>query len=157
MAIPDLLRSCPLFFELYDNEVERIVRFCHVLSLQPGEKVFREGETGNQVYVVLGGRAQVQKVGTDGTSHIAIAQLGPGDVFGEMILVDESRRSAEVEALSELDVLELKYVDIFSIFQSEPRIFGLILLNLSRLLARRIKATNQHILDLKKPPKKAAA
>jgi hypothetical protein len=49
------------------------------------------------------------------------------------------------------------YADIFSIFQSEPRIFGLILLNLSRLLARRIKATNQHILDLKTPPKKAAA
>jgi NADH:ubiquinone reductase (H+-translocating) len=69
---------------------------------EPGQEVFHEGELGDRVYIILTGRARIEKDGV-GT----VAELGPGECFGEMALLKESRRNATVRCLAAMDVLAL--------------------------------------------------
>ena len=55
MAVRELLRSCPLFFELYDKEIDKIVKKCSVHSFQQGEVIVRDGDEGEEPRNVLHG------------------------------------------------------------------------------------------------------
>jgi hypothetical protein len=72
---------------------------------QPGQMIFREGDTTQEAYRILKGRVEISIAG-DGKSVI-LAQLGEGDIFGEMAMVDERPRSASAQALevTECEVL----------------------------------------------------
>jgi predicted component of type VI protein secretion system len=72
---------------------------------QPGQMIFREGDTTQEAYRILNGRVEISIAG-DGKSVI-LAQLGEGDIFGEMAMVDERPRSASAQALevTECEVL----------------------------------------------------
>lgn len=60
MSIMNIIKSSPLFCEFFDAEVEQIVERCQVLSLQDGEFVFREGDQGDDIFIILTGSAQVK-------------------------------------------------------------------------------------------------
>lgn len=146
MAIPDLLRGCPLFFELFDDEIEKIVKYCTVFTFESGDAIVSEGQEGNEIFVLLEGQAVVQK--NVSGELLRIQELRAGDVFGEMVLVDEKTRSADIKAEVRCYVLEIKYDDVFALFKSEPQIFGLMILNLSRLLAKRLRSSNELIMKI---------
>ena len=147
MAIPDLLRGCPLFFELYDAEIERITRFCSVTTFEAGTPIVTEGQEGDEIFVILEGSAHIEKRTQAGP--LRVHTLRKGDPFGELVLVDERKRSADIVAAEFCSVLEMHYSQIFGLYQEEPRIFGLIMLNLSRLLARRMRETNLALQGLR--------
>jgi NADH:ubiquinone reductase (H+-translocating) len=69
---------------------------------EPGEEVFHQGDLGDRVYIILSGKAQVVKDGLG-----AVAEIGAGECFGEMALLQESRRSATIRCLAAMDVLAL--------------------------------------------------
>src|SRR4029078_13275958 len=69
---------------------------------EPGEEVFHQGDLGDRVYIILNGRAQVVREGAG-----PVAEIGPGECFGEMALLSETRRSATVRCLAAMDVLAL--------------------------------------------------
>jgi len=147
MAIPDLLRGCPLFFELFDTEIERITRYCSVSTHEPGGAIVSEGQEGDEIFVILEGSAHIEKLTQKGP--LRLHTLRKGDPFGELVLVDERKRSADIVAAENCSVLEMHYSQIFSLYEEEPRIFGLIMLNLSRLLARRMRETNLSLQALR--------
>lgn len=151
MNIPSILRACPLFFELYDKEIEKIVKACNVLSFKESEKIVNDGEEGNQIFVVLDGKAYVEKDLV--SKKIFIQDLNSGDVFGEMVLVGEQIRSADIISKGKSSILEIPYNHIFRLYKKEPKIFGLLMLNMSRLLTKKLKATNQIIRDLQNKSK----
>jgi len=68
---------------------------------EPGEEVFREGDIGDSLYIVLSGEAEVVR------GESILAHLGPGEVFGEMALIEHTTRSATVRCLSAMDVLRM--------------------------------------------------
>ena len=68
---------------------------------EPGQDVFRQGDVGDRLYIILGGEAEVRRDGA------VVAQLGPGQCFGEMALLSQTTRSATVRCLSAMDVLSL--------------------------------------------------
>ena len=80
---------------------------------------------------------------------LKIMTLEKGDVFGEMVLLDDKIRSADIKIEKSSDILEMKYHQIFELFKKEPRIFGLLLLNMSRMLAKRLRSTNKIIVGLR--------
>lgn len=148
MSVPKLLAACPLFFEIYDREIEKIVRKANVLSFKKNDHVIRDGDEGNEIFLVLEGDVTVQKDTGDGL--VVIQQLHPGDIFGEMVLVDERRRSADVVVSSaQAFVLELGFDKIYELFRKEPKIFGLMQLNLARLIAKRLRNSNKTILEMR--------
>ncbi|MBB4266329.1 cyclic nucleotide-binding domain-containing protein [Roseospira visakhapatnamensis] len=73
-----------------------------MLTLTPGEVLFREGDTGDRAYVVRHGRLEVSR--RFGSAEVVIAVDGPGTIVGEMALIDDSPRSATVRALETTEV-----------------------------------------------------
>lgn len=142
MSIINVIKSSPLFFELYDEEIDSIVQDCSVLSLEKGDYIFKEGEEGNEIYLILTGGAYVQK------GDVKLVELKKGDLFGEMVLLDERTRTADIVSSNFTDVLVLSYDVIFGIFKRNPKIFSLLMLNLCRLMAKRLKGSSEEIKRL---------
>lgn len=144
MSVFDLLKGCPLFYELYAKEIAKIAERCAVLTFHDQKPIIEDGEEGNEIYVILEGEAKVLKKIGDEIKEIA--HLHKGDVFGEMVLIDEKMRSADVVSHGTSNILEIPYKEVFVLFKKEPRIFGLLVLNLSRLIATRLRGANQRLV-----------
>ena len=144
MSVLQIVKGCPLFHELYDDEIMTICEKCSVMTLAPEDKIFSKGDQGDEIFLILSGSAIVEKDG------IELAHLRKGDLFGEMVLLKENVRHANVVSNNYTDVLVLKYHDIFGLYKSSPKIFSLLILNLSRLLAGRLKGAGSAIEALKR-------
>jgi CRP-like cAMP-binding protein len=142
MSIINIIKSSPLFFELFDEEIDAIIEDCEVMNLEAGDYIFKEGDEGNEIYLILSGAAVVKK------GETTLAELKKSDLFGEMVLLDERTRTADIIASTYTDVLVLGYDAIFGIFKKNPKIFSLLMLNLCRLLAKRLKTSGTEIKNL---------
>lgn len=143
MSIQSIIRGAPLFSDLYDSEIDSILESCHVMQLQSGEKIFNEGDPGEDLYLVLNGKIDIMKKG------VLIASLGKAEIFGEMILLYEGTRSTDAFAVVPSDLLLLNYQAILSVYDKNPRAMSIMMLNLSRLLADRLKKSNVEVRDLR--------
>ena len=94
-----------------------------------GSILTREGRDGGLMFVIIDGEAEVERDGT------VIKRLGPGDVIGELSLIDGLPRSANVKAATDVRVLELTRDDFIQLANQSPKF----LLNLLRALALRIR------------------
>ncbi len=142
MSIIALIKSSPLFVELYDSEVENILKTCQVLTLTPNEFVFREGDNGNELYILLTGEVAVKK------GDMTLATLSKGDLFGEMVLINERTRTADVMATNYTDILIVSYDSVFNTFNTDTRVFSILMLNLSRMLSIRLKKAGVDLAKL---------
>ena len=143
MSLIDSIKGCPLFYELYDDEIEDILSSCVVKTFNKGELVMQEGGEGQEFYVVLNGQAEVTKV-VNG-KKVSINTLRRGDVFGETVLINETKRLTSVEAVDRCDVLVIEHDTIFSTFEKKTKVFAMLILNLARMLTFRLRASNSAI------------
>ena len=90
------LKTVPLFKDLSSRDLKQLAGAMNERTYAPGREITTEGESGLGFFVVADGTATVT---VDGTTR---RQLGPGDHFGEMALIDGGRRSAQVTAETEL-------------------------------------------------------
>jgi CRP/FNR family cyclic AMP-dependent transcriptional regulator len=100
-----LIRQVPIFAQLDADDLEELATIVEERRVEPGRDVFREGEVGDAVYLVVKGRVRVY-VGADG-SESTLAELGPGACIGEMAVLDASPRSASVRALERTRALRV--------------------------------------------------
>lgn len=146
MSAAQLVSGCPLFHEIYDNEIEEIISHCMVASYQPGQRIINQGDTNTDICVLLQGDANVTVEKEE--SEIFIVKLGKGDLFGEMVLINETERTANITAETTCDVLVMSYDNFFSYFEKKPQVFALMVLNVTRLITKRLKHSNEVIQDL---------
>jgi CRP/FNR family transcriptional regulator, cyclic AMP receptor protein len=140
MSATDLLKGCPLFYELYDSEIAKIIKKSRVSTFQSGEYIIKEGESGTELYIIVLGKASIRKV-LNG-KEVRLIDLSRGDLFGEMVIINELERTASVVADTECDILRISYNEIYALFKNQTQIFSLLILNLARLLTKRLKTTN---------------
>lgn len=95
----DDLRKLPMFANLHKKELEQADSLLTPVSFKTGDVLCVEGNFGLQVFIMLNGKAQVTKAGE------VIAEVGPGDLVGEMALLDMSQRSASVTATEPVTAL----------------------------------------------------
>ncbi|MEI8267051.1 MAG: Crp/Fnr family transcriptional regulator [Betaproteobacteria bacterium] len=112
---------------------------------------FEEGEMGASFYVTAMGLALVEK--RSGSRWVELAQLRPGDTFGEMSLLDEKYRSAQVRAAE--PTVCLRFAS--SVLDDAPDIQAVIFKNMARMLSRRLKTTSTKLAELKAANAAAAA
>lgn len=146
MSAAHLVKGCPLFHEIYDEEVEKVLKDCLVASYEVGDKIVTQGEEGTDIFVILTGEADI-KVTKDGKEQF-IATIGKGDLFGEMVLINETTRTADIVCSQRAEVLIMTFENFFSYFKKNPKVFALMVLNVTRLVTKRLKNSNKTIENL---------
>src|SRR5919197_404371 len=100
------LRSVPLFASLDSKAADELCRFLSVHDYPPSSVVFRNGDAGDAMYLIDFGKVRISITDADG--HMAtLAELGPGDFFGEMSMLDGHGRSADATVLQEARLSKL--------------------------------------------------
>jgi CRP/FNR family transcriptional regulator len=135
-----LLRSVPLFADLEEEELERFSRVAVPRSFPAGTRVFHEGDRSDACYIVREGSFRVTREHSDGRA-ITLATLGPGEVFGELAMLDGDTRSASAEALSDGELLALPATDVRNLLARHPEIS----VKLVAALVRRLREANERI------------
>jgi CRP/FNR family cyclic AMP-dependent transcriptional regulator len=136
----ELLRSVPLFSDLDQAELERFSRVAVPRSFPAGTRVFHEGDHSDACYIVRDGSFRVTREHPDGRA-ITLATLGPGDIFGELAMLDGEVRSASVEALNDGELLALPAGEVRALLARHPEIT----VKLVGALVRRLRAANERI------------
>ena len=90
------------------------------VAVKAGELLVCEGEFSDRAYQVLEGKVRVWKISSASAGCVELAQLGPGQIFGEMALVDEKPRSASVSALTDARLKVLRRSEFLQSFRSDP-------------------------------------
>jgi CRP/FNR family transcriptional regulator, cyclic AMP receptor protein len=133
----ELLKSVALFADLEGEELERFSHVAVPRSFPAGTRVFHEGDSSDACYIVKEGSFRVTREHSDGRA-ITLATLGPGEIFGELAMLDGDSRSASAEALSDGELLALPANDVRSLLARHPEIA----LKLVAGLVRRLRAAN---------------
>lgn len=135
------LQQTPVFGGLSADALERLVAASRPVDMAAGGLFMREGELGDKVYVLEQGRVAVLK--SVGNEQLLLKELGPGDCFGEMALLDISPRSASIRALEDCRALEIPGAALYQLYEHDLEQFSLLSLNMGREVSRRLRETER--------------
>lgn len=135
-----LLHRVPAFSALAENDLARVAEVAVPRRFDAGGVVFREGDESSTCYVVRCGRARAVREHQDGRS-ITLAQFGPGDIFGELAMFDDERRSATVETLEDTEVIAILAGDMKRLLHEHPDIA----VKLLSALGSRLRESNERL------------
>ena len=137
--VVELLGRVPVFSTLERADLARIADVAVPRSFEPGQAVFREGDASDTCYVVREGRARA--IRSHGDRTITLATFGPGDIFGELAMFEDERRSATVEAIGQMSVVGVLGPDMRRLMGEHPGIA----MRLVIALGRRLRETNERL------------
>ncbi|MGZ4328704.1 MAG: Crp/Fnr family transcriptional regulator [Solirubrobacteraceae bacterium] len=135
-----LLRAVPVFSELGEEELARVAEVAVPRQFVAGEVVCREGDESSTCYIVRRGRARAVREHPDGRS-ITLANFGPGDIFGELAMFDDERRSATIETLEDTEAIAILGGDMRRLLSEHADIAVKLLAS----LGRRLRETNERL------------
>ena len=136
----DLLGNVPVFEALMPDDLRRVADVAVPRSFDAQTVIFREGDESDTCYVVRNGHARAVRENPDGRI-ITLAHFGPGDIFGELAMFDDEKRSATIEALDALDALAILGSDMRRLLREHPEIA----VKLVIALGRRLRAANERL------------
>lgn len=145
-----LLQRTPIFGAIQARTLEVLLQGAVNVQIPAGVHFFSEGEAATAFFVLESGRVSVVKR-REGVDH-HVRELGPGDCFGEMALIDMSPRSASVIALDDCSALRLTNADLHRVYQADLEQFALVQMNLARELSRRLRITNELLFGVELEP-----
>jgi CRP-like cAMP-binding protein len=111
------LRGVPLFDGLGKRDLEALARLADEVDVPAGKVLAHQGDIGHEFFLIRRGRAEVTRDG----EHVA--DLGPGDFFGEMALISEDRRTASVTASEPLSAIVMTGPDFRALRSTMPRVY----------------------------------
>ena len=129
-----LLSAIPLFEELSGREIDAVRRLLHRREYVAGESIFIQGEPGLGMYIIVRGAVSIQSE----PSGRELVELGDGDFFGEIALLNEVIRTATARAKTDCTLLSLFQPDLLSLLDRNPRLGVKVLLALARLAGLRL-------------------
>ncbi|MFD1341087.1 Crp/Fnr family transcriptional regulator [Litorisediminicola beolgyonensis] len=149
-ARQDALARCDLFAELEPGPLARLADRARLIQADDEQLLFSEGDTGDGLWIVVSGIVRVWI--TDAEGHaLTLALQEPGDMLGEMSLIDGAPRSAFATALGASDLLFLDASEFRAVLAEEPSLA----LHLLSLLAERLRRGNAELRDLAYAPLRA--
>jgi CRP-like cAMP-binding protein len=138
--VVELLARVPVFLTLVPGDLQRIAELAVPREFEPGQVVFRDGDHSDTCYIVRSGRARAVREHSDGRV-ITLATFGPGDIFGELAMFEDERRSATVEAVEPTGVVAVLGPDMRRLMVEHPGIAT----RLAIALGRRLRETNERL------------
>jgi len=140
----NIMRDVPLFDSIPQKGLRVIREQCHVRQFKDQEHVFRAGEPGVGMYLILEGKIRVysSRSGHDES----LSELESGDFFGELALLEETPRTASAMSIGYSRMLGFFRPDLDVLINRNPRLANLLIMNIARITGRRLITTTE-ILD----------
>lgn len=138
-----LLRQVPLFSGLEPEDLQTLSKYLYHKSVTRSQVLFQQGDKGDEFLIVTEGSVKVELVNPDG-KELTLAILKPYQFLGELALLDDFPRSANVIALEDSQLLALNKRDFLHVVSQYPRIYGPI----TRQLTRRVRVLTDDIASM---------
>jgi len=144
--ILDRLEKSTLFSYFTPEELRDVARIVRTRRFGKGETIFKEGDVGEELFLVEEGRVAISKA-VKGNIEQVLAHLGPGDYFGEMAVLEKIPRTASVSAEEDCLLLVIGEDDLIHLMENEPKAAAKIMFNLLKTFSKRLQATNEQVRD----------
>jgi len=138
-----IIRRAPLFSALDDASAASVRESMPALKLAKGHTLFKEGDEGDRLYVIVSGKVKLGTSSGDGRENL-LSILGPGEMFGELSLFDPEPRTATATAVTDVRLVSLAHDQVIGLATSQPQVS----LELLRRLAQRLRKSNEVLADL---------
>ena len=138
-----LLESCFLFRAFTPEERQRILVHTHVHRFAAGEVIYHKGSPGHGMMAVLSGEVRISAPSPEG-KEIVLSIVRPGEIFGELALLDGKDRSADCVALTPCELASLERRDVLPLLRAQPEIC----LKLLEMLCDKLRGTTLQVEDL---------
>ena len=142
-----LLRQTAIFADLDDTELGKVADICREQTYQPGETIFKEGDPGNRLFLIAQGEVRISRQ-IPGSGEEALAVLKPGACFGEMAVFDRSERSTDAISNGGCTLATISRSELEMLLDFEPDVAAKVLRSMVRLLALRLRATNDNLRSI---------
>jgi len=141
----EYLKSSPLFQGLNVWQIKKVLLASEIRHFGPGEQILREGSEGTEMFVVLEGGVEARKIQED-RSVACLRKIGIGQLFGEVAAFAGGKRTADIIAVKDTDVLVLSWSRIDKLSRLFPIISFRLFRNLSRILAGKLIETKEYAI-----------
>jgi CRP-like cAMP-binding protein len=129
-----ILKMNAMFADLGADELQRLSNLCHTQHLGNGEVLFQKGDAGDALFGVRRGQVRIETGVSDG-SRLTLNFMGPGDLFGEVAVLDGQSRTADATAGEASELFVLRREDFLSFLEREPKVA----IKIIALLCQRIR------------------
>ncbi len=137
------IKSVNLFSTLTDQEIQIISRITRLKNVSKGQVIFQEGDIGDALYIILKGKVKISLYDEDGDEYI-LDIIGKDGFFGELALIDELPRSADVIAIEDSEFLIVHRNDFLKMLLENPTIT----ISILKTLSQRLRAADERIKGL---------
>jgi CRP-like cAMP-binding protein len=142
-TVAEVLANAGIFRGIDPDAVTTLMRALKPVNFRRGHTVFVEGEPGDLMYIIVTGKVKIGRRTRDGRENL-LAVLGPSDVFGELSVFDSGPRTSTVTAVTAVSTLSMDRDALRTWMAGHPGIGEQLL----RVLARRLRDTNDNLADL---------
>jgi CRP/FNR family transcriptional regulator len=142
-VVEGVLASVPLFAALDAESAAILESMLTTRSVARGHVVFREGDEGDRLFIVIDGKVKISRAAADGRENL-LAVLGAAEMFGELSLFDPGPRTASVSAVTDSTLASLDHDDLRPLLVERPGVA----VELLAALAQRLRRTNEAMADL---------
>jgi CRP-like cAMP-binding protein len=142
----EMLQRMPIFGGIGEDTLEFLLRLSAIIAVRSGEYFFRETDMGDSLFVLETGKVAVMK-SWKGDEHL-LRELGKGDCFGEMAVMDLFPRSASVLALEDCTAIQISVANLYQIYEKDIEQFTMIQMNMGREVSRRLRTADEQIFRI---------
>jgi CRP/FNR family transcriptional regulator, cyclic AMP receptor protein len=116
-----ILKMNAMFADLGADELQRLANLCHTQHLGNGEVLFQKGDAGDALFGVRRGQVRIETGASDG-SRLTLNFMGPGDLFGEVAVLDRQTPTADATAGEASELFVLRREDFLAFLEREPKV-----------------------------------
>ncbi len=138
-----ILRNHELFRELSEEELDQLITVARIEEVRAKAPIFHKGAPGESMMAVVTGEVKISAPAADGR-EIVLAMMGPGEVFGEIALLDGCDRTADATAVTNCTLLVVHRRDFLPFLNAHPHVA----IRLLRVVCQRLRRTTEQVEDL---------
>lgn len=141
-----LVRQMPVFGGLNDQSLKFLLDHSETVEIAQIDSFFQEGDAATAFFVLESGNVVVEKEWQG--VPVQIRQLGPGDCFGEMAIIDLEPRSASVRAVTDCRAIKISRKILYDLFREDLEQYAIIMMNMGREVSRRLRRVSERLFEL---------
>lgn len=144
-------RNISIFHGLSARQLGRVMLAMQRRAYQMGEKLFEEGQAGKAVFIIKSGKVELSRQTSDGPPR-KLGILGPGQMFGEMALLEQMNRTATATVVEDGEIYLLYTASLEALIRHHPRIGVRLLRNMAIMLSALLRRTNKELDRISRTP-----